>query len=177
MATNNKSFNFETFPWIPVSVFAVVALIVLKRIPDFLRGSDYQAQISDPVAKISAKYTSNNSVTADGHFVSGAKVVTVYTISQARSDAESLASLLKKTKGAATGWFDFNFYFAFSPLPANLKKILDPGFPVAYRRYVVEVYRDVFTDKRSLSSDVRSALTGFAGSSEWDNNLTKYFII
>lgn len=84
-----------------------------------------------------------------------------------------MASLLKTYKGAS--WYSVTLSFFGMGAVSRIKGILNPNYPASYRRYVSQVYKDVYTSYRNLQSDVRNELTGFAGSNYWTADLDKYF--
>lgn len=175
MVRKNNKFKFDvnTFPFIPLSVFMVVVVIFWKKLVSIFKSDSYVATVDAPISAKNTKYLNNKTITAQGQFITGTGQVTKHTVGQAKQNAEELASIMKT--GLKDGWFNFALYFSFSGSLDRLKKILNPNYPASYRRYVIESYYDIFTAKRSLQNDVKSHLTGFAGTTFWTNDITKYF--
>lgn len=174
---NSKSgFNWETFPFLPVSVFALVVMYCWRQITKVLSPDTYTEEIQKPVETLAAKKRAAKIIDSSGYFLSAAGVRQKYTLEQASTQAEQLAVLMGTTKKA--NWYSSIRVFSLSVSTEiqQIKAILNPNYVSAYRRTVIELYRDVYTDRRSLKEDVTNNMNSLL-SSRWDNNLTKYFAL
>ncbi|MFP5081621.1 hypothetical protein [Pedobacter sp. JCM 36344] len=172
---SNYTFNPDTFPFLGLSLFILVIMIFWRKLVSVFKPDTYVAEVETPVSQINEVLTKSKQI-IQGHFVSGAGVITRYTISQARQNAEELSSLMKTAKN--NSWYSLVLNFTFSDRNKRIKAILDPKLPSNYRKYVIQVYRDVFTSSRSLLADVRSiTTTTIFGTSSWTTDLQKYFTL
>lgn len=169
-----KISNFRYKNLLYVSVFLVVIIYFWRSIISLFKPANDAKQQETDVTKQNAVYKNNGSITADGRFITGTGFVTKYTVSQARENAERLAAIMNTYKGAK--WYAITFsLFGFGAV-SSIKSVCNPNYPASYRRYVAAAYRDVYTNYRSLQSDVYDYCTGFGGTSYYDENLRKYFI-
>ncbi|WP_131538002.1 hypothetical protein [Pedobacter nototheniae] len=157
-----------------IAVLLVVIVYFWNRILQIFKPLQTAENEAKQVTNQNKVYLSNKSITNDGYFINGLGGVTKYRITSAKQNAEDLAALLNTYRGAK--WYSTTLSFFGLGSITRIKYILNPNYPASYRRYVQEIYRTVYTDNRSLQTDVRKNLTGFAGSSAWNENLTKYFI-
>ncbi len=166
-----QSFEYKNLAYI--SLFLVVVLVFWRYIVSLFKPADDARAQTAAVTQKNNEFKASGSITADGRFITGNGVVTKYNITGARRDAESLAALMNTYKGAK--WYSVTLSFFGLGSITKIKAILNPNYPASYRRYVSKVYTDVYTNYKGLQTDVRSALTGFAGSSYWTIDLDKYF--
>lgn len=155
------------------AVFLFAFIYFWKNIVQLIKPKETAEREASQVTEKNRNYLASKSITADGKFINGLGGVTKYTIGQAKQNAESLAILMNT--GKAAKWYQTTASLFGIGYIARLKSILNPGYPASYRRYVREVYRDVFTNNNDLQKDVRKAME-FGGFNRWDENLTKYFI-
>ncbi|WP_025146175.1 hypothetical protein [Pedobacter jeongneungensis] len=170
----NRIATINPIVFLYFSIFLITVIYFWSKIVAIFKSDPTAKDEAIKVTNTNKAYLNSKSITSDGYFLNGLGQKTKYRITQARQHAEDLSALLKTYRGAK--WYSMTVSFFGLGSVSRVKRILNPNYPASFRRYVQEVYRTVYTDNRSLQTDVRAALTGFAGSSAWDNNLTKYFI-
>lgn len=155
------------------AAFLVAVIYFWKNLVQLVKPKETAEREATAVTAKNRLYLASKSISSDGKFINGSGGITKYTIGQAKQNAESLAILMNT--GKAAKWYQVTSSFFGIGYISRLKSILNPGYPASYRRYVREVYRDVFTNNNDLQKDVVKAMQ-FGGINRWDNNLTKYFI-
>jgi hypothetical protein len=169
----DKLANIDYRVFLAIGALCVLVWYFGRSIIELFKPAATSATENKSLSTKNGEYFVNKQIAPNGHFISGTGVVTLYTIVQARRDAEMLASLLNTSRNSS--WYNITLSLWGFGVPARIKSICDKGLPAAYRRYVREVYKDVYTNSRNLQADVSSALTGFAGGSAWNADLTAYF--
>ncbi|RQO68505.1 hypothetical protein DBR40_19890 [Pedobacter sp. KBW01] len=173
-ALGNRIASINPIVFLYFSIFLISIIYFWSKIVGLFKSEPTAKEEAAKVTTTNKTYLSNKSITPDGYFINGLGGKTKYRITEARQHAEDLSALLKTYRGAK--WYSVTLSFFGMGSVTRVKRILNPNYPASFRRYVQEVYRTVYTDNKSLQTDVRAALTGFAGSSAWSNDLTKYFI-
>lgn len=155
--------------------FLITLILFKKQILSFIKPDSYIEQIEKPASVQAERLVKTGSTNSTGNFIvihNGVKIQTRYTVRQAQSDAETLSGLLNTD--LKSSWYNRLLHLTIGSTASQIKKVLNPNYPSAYRRTVIEFYRDVATNKRSLLNDTRDYYTSLI-SSEWTNDLTKYF--
>ena len=155
------------------ATFLVAVIYFWKNLVQLLKPKETAEREAVQVTSKNKQYLSSKSISSDGFFMNGLGQKTKYTIGQAKQNAESLAVLMNTDKNAK--WYSVTSSFFGIGYTTRLKSILNPNYPATYRRYVREVYRDVFTNNNDLQRDVKKAME-FGGFNRWTDDLTKYFI-
>ena len=170
---STKMMQFKAINLVYISVFVITIVIFWSKIVSLFKPKNDAENEQKQLSENNKDYLQAKRISPRGNFYNGLGQETKYNITQARENAESLAALMNTYKGA--NWYAITLsFFGFGSI-ARIKSICNKNYPANYRRYVAGVYKDVYTDYRSLQTDVRSALTGFAGSNYWNEDLTKYF--
>lgn len=169
----SKMMQFKAINLLYISVFIITIVIFWSKIVSIFKSKNDAENEKRELTENNKKALSAKRISPKGNFYNGLGQETTYNITQARENAESLASLLNTYKGAK--WYSITLSFFGLGSISRIKSILNKNYPANYRRYVADTYKDVYTEYRSLQTDVRSALTGFAGSNYWTDDLTKYF--
>ena len=170
---SNKLMQFKAINLLYLSIFIVTIVIFWSKIVSLFKPKQDAENEQKQLSQNNKDYLAAKRISSDGYFYNGLGQKTKYNITQARENAESLAAIMNTYKGA--NWYAITIsFFGFGAI-ARIKSILNKNYPANYRRYVAGVYKDVYTDYRSLQTDVRTNLTGFAGSNFWTEDLTKYF--
>lgn len=178
---NKLGFNMATL--YGVSFFLLIVLIFWTKIVSLFKPKGYENEVQKPIDKLNQLFLNRYWIVSTGNFITqnGNGTISKYTIQQAQADALRLSKTMDTSK--RDSWYERIFSVTFSPSSMRVKSILNPNYPSTYRRYVIQAYSDVYTDGRNLQSDVRSHLTSLSGIDEilglgqWNQNLTKYFIL
>lgn len=168
-----RRFNYINLVYI--GFFLVVVLLYWNKILSLFKPSNDSKGQNEQLSKTNTQFKNTSSITNDGYFLNGLGQKTRYKITEAREQAETLSALMNTYKGAK--WYSVTLSLFGMGSVSRVKAVLNPNYPASYRRYVIATYRDVYTDYRSLQSDVISHLTGFAGTSYVDEKVRKYFIL
>lgn len=169
-----KTFGKNEFPFIPVSIFLVVIVLLWARIVNILKSIfKYTPEQDVKIQKKNAELVKQKLLSTDGFFISATGVKQKYTTAHARQQAEEIAAILATGKDVA--WYERLNVFYFSSQIDRINKIIDPGFVHSHRKYVIDWYKDQTTSGRNLQTDIKT--TGLMAGIPWTDKFTRYFII
>lgn len=176
MAIAKKNIDWEKFPYIPLALLLLVIYYfgrnIIAKLREWLNPDNYNTNFTVPIEqKTKALYA--NKWIKDGYFVYGSGKVSRWTVGNARNYAEQLAATLKT--GKDNHWLSTLVTFTWTSVIPTLNTLLNPMYPAVMRKFIVECYRDIYTDKRALMNDVKSATSGFAGTNKWTKAFTDFF--
>ena len=153
------AFNPESFPWLPIAIFIAViyfyGMKLLEKLRILLNPDNYNNDVIKPIEAKNKSALASKVINNDGVFLNGLGQVPKdrQTVTMAKQASEELSAILQT--GKKDTWYSKIFAWGWTGDIDRIEAICTPNSPASYRRYVIEVYRDIYTDKRSLQSDIR----------------------
>lgn len=169
-----SSFNWQSAPYIPIAVLIAVLYLfggkIVLYIKRVFKPDNQKNEVDIPVEKLVERLKKGKWINDQGYFVYGNGQVSRYTAGDARSTAEHCAAILGTLKSYS--WLDQFWNWSWNR-EEKLKDLLNPYYPAVMRKFIVEAYRDIYTNKRALMADTRSEMDGLWNS--WTDRFTKFF--